>query len=80
MADVAEMILVWGRRAIYGRKIAARIDGKTDRLTDNRIVAKTGKPIGGKIAGRTRAVKPGGSIELIRWPVNMADRGEIMPK
>ena len=62
MADAVEMILVWGRRAIYDRTIVGKIDGPID----NRIVAKTGKPIGGKSADRTRAVKSGGSIVLIR--------------
>ena len=80
MADAVEMMLVWGMREIYGRKIVARIGGKTDRLIDNRIAAKIVRPIGGKIAGRMRAVKSVGSIGLIGWPMNMAGMGEIMPK
>lgn len=76
MADAVEMMLVWGMREIYGR----RIGGKTDRLIDNRIAAKIVRPIGGKIAGRMRAVKSVGSIGLIGWPMNMAGMGEIMPK
>ena len=54
MAGVVEMMLAWDRWAIYGRKIAARIAGKTDR------------PIGGEIAGRMTVVKSVGSIGLIR--------------
>ena len=76
VAGAVEMILVWGMRAIYGRRIAGKIDGPID----NRIAEKTGRLIGGKIADRTRVVKSVGSIGLIRWQVNMAGRGEIMPK
>jgi hypothetical protein len=79
VADAVEMIFVWRRRAICGRKIAARIVGKTDGPIDNRIGGRTGRLIDGKIAGRMRAVNSGDSIEPIRWPVSMASKGEIMP-
>ncbi len=49
---------------------------KTDVPIGNRVGAKTGRPIGGKIAGRTRAVKSWNSIEPIRSPANMAGKGE----
>jgi hypothetical protein len=67
VAEAVEMIFVWGRRVIYGRKTAARADG----LIDNRI--------GGKIAGRMRVVSSVGWIELIEWLANMAEKGETMP-
>jgi hypothetical protein len=75
VAKAVEMIFVRGRQVIYGRKTAARTDG----LIDNRIGAKTGRPTGGKIAGRMRMVSSVGWIELIEWLANMDEKGETMP-
>jgi hypothetical protein len=70
-----EMTFKWRRWAMYGRKIF----GKTDGPIDNRIVARTCRSIGGKIAARTAVVSSVGWIEPIKWQVSMVSKGEIVP-
>lgn len=60
---------------MYGRKIVARIVGKTDGQIGKPIVVK----IGERIAVRIPVVNSAGWIEPIKWRVNMASKGETMP-
>jgi len=60
---------------MYGRKIVARIVGKTDGQIGKPIVVK----IGERIAVQIPVVNSAGWIEPIKWLVNMASKGETMP-